>query len=254
MAEWFERWFGEEYLALYPHRDERDAAAAIALIDRELAARTGTGPGRILDLACGAGRHARMLARLGWTVGLDLSPTLLRVARRNDPAGAYVRGDMRVLPFADLSFGLVTNLFTSFGYFADDREHERVLMEVRRVLRPGGTFVLDYLNASQVRASLVPCDEREVAGVLLEQKRAITNDGRYVVKRITIRDDGRTFMERVRLFTRSDLRTMLTRHGLRVYASFGDYSGSPQDDASPRAIFFAAREDAVGVTPPPESA
>ncbi|HEX6250946.1 MAG TPA: methyltransferase domain-containing protein [Gemmatimonadaceae bacterium] len=238
MTEWYERWFGEDYLALYPHRDHRDAAAAVALLERELIARE---PGLVLDLACGSGRHTRLLRKLGWSVGLDLSPVLLRLARANDPEGPYVRADMRILPFADDTFSLITNLFTSFGYFATDEEHATVLAEIRRVLREGGVFVLDYLNAPHVRSTLVPMDQREVNGAIVEQRRSITPDGRFVVKRITSRADGRSFVERVRLFEPEDLQTMLRAAGLEPGAAFGDYDGAAISPDSPRAILFAER-------------
>ncbi|HUF66424.1 MAG TPA: methyltransferase domain-containing protein [Gemmatimonadaceae bacterium] len=238
MAEWYERWFGEDYLSLYPHRDERDAAAAVGLLERELAGRLHE---RILDLACGSGRHTRLLRHLGWSVGLDLSPVLLQVARANDANGPYVRADMRILPFADGSFSLITNLFTSFGYFESDDEHAVVLAEVHRVLRVGGTFVLDYLNAPNVRRTLVPLDEREVNGSVVEQRRFITQDDRFVVKRVTSRSDGRSFEERVRLFGADDLRAMFLLAGFSVAEEFGDYEGAPLSPDSPRAILFAER-------------
>lgn len=235
MSEWYERWFGEDYLALYPHRDERDAAAAVGLLEREFAGRPQE---RILDLACGSGRHTRLLRGLGWSVGLDLSPVLLRLARAKDPEGPYVRADMRILPFADGSFSLITNLFTSFGYFVSDEEHEIVLAEVHRALRKGGTFVLDFLNAPHVRRTLVPFDQREVNGTVIEQRRSITRDGRFVVKKITSHKDGRTFVERVRLFEPDDLRTMFGSAGFAVAVEYGDYDGAPLTAESPRAIMF----------------
>ena len=238
MAEWFERWFGEEYLALYPHRDEQDAAAAIALVEREV---TGRRIDRALDLACGPGRHSRLLNDRWWTVGLDLSAILLRVARENDPTGDYVRADMRILPIRDSSLDLVTNLFTSFGYFDSDAEHLLVLTEVARVLRTNGIFVLDFLNAAYVRKNIVPRDEQEIGDVVVEQHRSISPDGRYVVKRITSRPDGRTFVERVRLFDRAELDQMLWAANLSVRATYGNYSGTAAVDDAPRAIFFAER-------------
>jgi SAM-dependent methyltransferase len=239
MAEWFERWFGEEYLALYPHRDEQDAAEAIALIERELKGRRIE---RALDLACGPGRHARLLNDRWWTVGLDLSAILLRVARENDPHGDYVRADMRILPIRDASLDLVTNLFTSFGYFESDAEHQQVLKEVAQVLRAGGIFVLDFLNATYVRRNIVPRDEQEVGGVVVEQRRSISDDGRFVIKRITSRPDGRSFVERVRLFDREELGQMLRKAKLSVRATYGDYSGAAMSDDAPRSVFFAERE------------
>src|SRR4051812_9403187 len=104
MNEWFERWFGTEYLALYPHRDEKEAQAAVALIARVVDAKSVD---RILDLACGSGRHSRALRKIAWTVGLDLSASLLKVASEQGKDDPYVRADMRVLPFKDGAFQLV---------------------------------------------------------------------------------------------------------------------------------------------------
>jgi SAM-dependent methyltransferase len=239
-SDWFEDWFGEEYLALYEHRDHHEARDVVRLI----AERVETAPGvPVLDLACGAGRHQRMLCDRGWwTVGLDLSPSLLRAARGADRTAPLVRADMRELPFADASFALVVNLFTSFGYFRDDAQHLRVLAEVARVARPDGWFVLDYLHADQVRRTLVSRDERTVGTVTVEQEREISADGRYVRKTITIGDLGRTFVERVRLFEPEELVALCTRAGFAVDAVLGDYAGGPLGAASPRTILFARRQ------------
>jgi SAM-dependent methyltransferase len=197
----------------------------------------------VLDLACGAGRHQRMLCDEGWwAIGLDLSPSLLRAARLADRTGPLVRSDMRVLPFADASFALVVNLFTSFGYFRDDAQHLRVLAEVARVTRPGGWFVLDYLHAAHVRDTLVQRDERTVGTVTVEQEREISPDGRFVRKTITIGDLGRTFVERVRLFEPEELVSLCTAAGFTVGAVLGDYAGASLGPSSPRTIVFARRQ------------
>ena len=237
--DWFEDWFGEEYLALYEHRDHHEAREVVALIAERMRDEVDA---PVLDLACGAGRHQRMLCDRGWwTVGLDLSPSLLRAARAEDRTAPLVRADMRELPFADGSFALVVNLFTSFGYFRDDAQHLRVLADVARVVRPGGWFVLDYLHAQQVRSSLVPRDERTVGTVTVEQERQISADGRFVRKMITIGDLGRTFVERVRLFEPAELVALCTTAGFAVAAVLGDYDGSALRDDSPRTILFARR-------------
>jgi SAM-dependent methyltransferase len=236
--DWFEDWFGEEYLALYEHRDHHEAREVVALIGE----RMGEVDAPVLDLACGAGRHQRTLCERGWwTIGLDLSPSLLRAARAEDRGAPLVRADMRELPFADSSFALVVNLFTSFGYFRDDAQHRRVVAEVARVVRPGGWFVLDYLHAEQVRRTLVPRDERSVGTVTVEQEREISADGRFVRKTITIGELGRTFVERVRLFEPDELAALCTGAGFSVDAILGDYDGSPLRPGSPRTILFARR-------------
>lgn len=238
--DWFEDWFGEEYLALYEHRDLGEARDVVNLIARHVG-RLGDAP--VLDLACGAGRHQRMLCDHGWwTIGLDLSRSLLHIARAADVSAPLVRADMRDLPFADASFSLVVNLFTSFGYFRDDAQHLLVLREVARVARPRGWFVLDYLNADQVRHSLVPFDERRVGRLIVEQEREITDHGRFVRKTITIGDLGRTFVERVRLFGQKDIEALCSAAGFDVDAVYGDYQGGAPSADSPRMIFFARRQ------------
>ena len=239
MTEWFEQWFGEEYHVLYPHRDEEEARRAVALVNRAAPWDAGTW---VLDLACGAGRHAAELERLGArVVGFDLSPSMLRRARAS-VHGPLVRGDMRALPFRPASFGLAVNLFTSFGYFRDDAEHRVVVRQVAQSLRPGGRFVLDYLNVDNVRRTL-RSDTEEIDGAATEVRvrRRFSEEGKYVVKEIELGAENRSFQERVRLFTPAELTTLLEDEGLRVDAQFGDYDGGPLDARATRTILVATR-------------
>jgi SAM-dependent methyltransferase len=238
MSEWFTRWFGKEYLDLYPHRDDREARSVVRLIRNMVSPDPA---GRALDLACGSGRHTRALCRHIWTVGLDLSMELLQVAISEAPEVPYVRADMRVLPFAGASFDLVVNLFTSFGYFSSDEENRVVLSEVNRVLRRDGVFVLDYLNSDQVRATLVPHDTRRIGNRIVTQGRRITSDGLYVEKEISTADSERIYLERVRLFEPDELRCLLHDAGFVIDHELGEYSGAPLSSDSSRAIFFAHR-------------
>ncbi len=238
MSEWFTRWFGREYLDLYPHRDEREARAVVRMIRNIAPPQPG---GTALDLACGSGRHTRSLCNHIWTAGLDLSMEMLQVAHSESSRIPYVRGDMRALPFAPDAFDLVVNLFTSFGYFSSDDENRAVLHEVSYVLRSGGIFVLDYLNADQVKKTLVPHDTRRVGGRVVTQARRISADGRYVEKQISATGLDYTVTERVRLFEPDELRGLLHDAGFSVERELGDYSAGPLNAASPRAIFVAKR-------------
>lgn len=238
MSEWFELWFGEEYLRAYAHRDDEDAERLVGLLDALGVAGSGH---RVLDLACGPGRHAAALTRRGArVVGLDLSRALL-VAAREAGAEQLVRADMRSLPFRSAAFDAVLNLFTSFGYFAEDAEHETVLREVARVLRPGGRFVLDFFNAPAVRAGLVARDERTTGATTLVQERWLSPDGRFVNKRIQLGGDRRTFTERVRLYERTELEAMMAAHGLRTIRAAGDYGGGRHGPDSERLILVGER-------------
>jgi SAM-dependent methyltransferase len=234
MTEWFEEWFGEEYLQLYPHRDLAEAERAVALIRRCV----GFAPGwRVLDVACGAGRHARAFEAAGARcVGLDLSAALLRIAR--DVTGApLVRADMRALPIRPATMDLTVNLFTSFGYFERDAEHAAALGEMVATLRPGGWFVIDFLNAPWVRARLVPRETQRLNGAAVTVNRSVSSDGRYVCKTIDS-GSGRRFTERVRLFGAEEIEHMLEATGLRVRERFGDYDASPLGPDTPRTILI----------------
>ena len=238
---WFRDWFGGEYLALYPHRDRAEARQAVSLL-RDT---TGLGSGtRVLDLGCGAGRHLTEMERIGYrATGLDLSRPLIEAARKSVPVADLVLGDMRRPPFRTGSFDVVTSYFTSFGYFDDEDEDLDVLHEVRRVLRAGGRFLLDFLNADHVVANLRTEDRRSASGVDVVQERRLVNGGRIVEKRITLKPvDGtssREFVERVRLYRPRELTSMLRSAGMVPGPTFGGYDRTPFSPASTRYILVA---------------
>ena len=238
---WFRDWFGGEYLALYPHRDRAEARQAVELLRQA----TGRGPGtRVLDLGCGAGRHLVELDGIGYrATGLDLSMRMLEAATQAAGAAGLVRADMRHLPFGAGSFEVVTSYFTSFGYFDREREDLQVLREVRRVLVPGGTFLLDFMNAHQVVANLRSEDRRTVSGVEVVQERRLVAGGRIVEKKITVgAREGRSrreFVERVRLYVPEELQSLLARAGLAPGPRFGGYDRAPFSRSSPRCIVLA---------------
>jgi len=232
MTEWFEEWFGEEYLRLYPHRDDTEAGQAVDLIVRTVPFQQGW---RVLDVACGAGRHARAFHAAGARcTGVDLSMTLLRLARQVTVA-PLVRADMRQLPIRAGSMDLTVNLFTSFGYFERDAEHAAALDEMVATVRPGGWFVIDFLNPAAVRRQLVPEETLLVAGSTVRVSRSVSPDGRYVCKSIR-GAEGRHFRERVRLFEPQQMVDMLEAAGVTIRFRFGDYDAAPLMSSSPRTI------------------
>lgn len=235
---WFEQGFSEEYISVYQHRDEDEARVAAELIRSRVKCGEGL---PALDVACGTGRHLRFLKNHQWTVGLDLSAPLLRIARSANDDVLLIRADMRALPFRSGTFALVVNLFTSFGYFSDDVEHRRVIAEIARVTMRGGWFVLDFLNSTLIRRTLVPFDRRQIGSLLVEQKREISTDGCYVHKAITVVGEDKTFHERVRLFDLHDLTSMLGGAGFMVAEVLGDYYGRPYSPTSPRMILIGQR-------------
>lgn len=230
---WFKEWFGEEYLELYAHRDESEAERHVDFVERCLG---GSRPNAVLDLACGAGRHTLALRRRGYrALGIDLSLTLLAHMR-----GPKVAGDMRRLPFADESFDWALNFFTSFGYFARERENFLVLEEIVRVLTPGGRFLIDIMNPGPVLAGLTPHEVQELdGGRHVEIDRWLDAEKKRINKRITVSDPGRPprmFQESVRVYQPDEVVIGLRWAGLEVDRLFGNFHGDPYERDSERLI------------------
>jgi len=241
---WYVDGFGEHYLELYAHRNEREAELALALLERSGRLRPGE---RLLDLACGAGRHLAGLGRRQLrAVGLDLSEPLLKAARgRLRPGLALVRGDMRRLPFAAASFDGALSMFTSFGYFREDAENWQVFAELARVLRPGGWLFFDFLNRSALPGQMAERGERRGEHWIAEEERRI--EGERIVKRVTVRPrtgegEALRYEESVRLFAPAELSAALAGRGFRERERWGDYHGGPYAPQSARFILLVERE------------
>lgn len=240
---WYRDWFQDEsYPIVYRHRDEEEARVTVDLFERTVALPPGA---RVLDLACGLGRHAMEFARRGYEVtGIDLSGALLRSAEEAAREGGlpirFQCGDMRRLEEQN-SYDAVVSLFTSFGYFMEESENRSVVESVARALRAGGWFMLDFFNAQFVATHLRPRDETAREGCTIIQERRIS--GGRIEKSISISAEGgdRSFRESVRMYTEQELRAMLEHAGLRVLHAFGGYDASPISPASQRVILFARK-------------
>jgi SAM-dependent methyltransferase len=235
---WYREWFGDEYLELYAHRGRDEAAEHVGFL---LGALAPERPQRVLDLACGAGRHAENLRLRGVdAVGIDLSLTLL--VRGAD----YLRvaGDMRRLPFRAGAFDCVVNFFTSFGYFEDEAENQRVLDEIARVLARGGRFLIDLLNAAAAVANLKPRGESTTESVSAELERWYDPVQRRLNKRIRLRQAGaplRTFLESVRIYEPEEITRALEQAGLAVTERFGGFDREPYTRDSERLILLGRK-------------
>ena len=192
----------------------------------------------VLDLACGHGVLANLLAARGCQVtGLDSSTVFLDRARADATAMGvdveYVSGDMRELPPWSGRFDRVVNWTTAFGYF-DDATNPIVLTEAARVLRSGGRIAMDLDNMTKFLVSFTPSRitaTRENGDMLVDRHRLDPLTGRFEVERTVIRD-GRarqlTFVKR--LFTFPELRDWLTASGFTSVAGYGEDGQSLKTD------------------------
>ncbi len=247
---WFVKAFDRHWLRLYAHRDDAEAVAAAPGILKLL----GLGVGqRVLDVACGGGRYARALADRGMRVtGVDLSADLLQVAREKSPdlpgTPDYFQRDVRALPFHQQFDGAIS-MFTSFGYFDRRKDDLAIFRGTHRALVKGGRFVLDFMNAEQVRATLVPQEERNDGTLHVQLERRIADGpfGTCVFKRVRASDadSGRpvaSFEERVRLYTPDEVDALLVEAGFSLRGDrMGDVHGAAFGAEAARYVRVAER-------------
>lgn len=171
MRDWTRRFFRAPVFS--PDMAEAEAAAPreAAFLWKALRLKRGA---RVLDLACGTGRHARRLAKRGARVtGVDATPAYLAAARRAAGGTRYLRGDMRRLPF-ESEFDAAYNVWTSFGYFTP-AEDLKVLRGIARALVPGGLFLIDVLDFAWMKRHFEP------------ERAALRADGSQWVERARLR-------------------------------------------------------------------
>ena len=240
---WYKRSFEAQYSLVYAHRTVEAAAGEAAFASEQLRLRAED---RVFDLCCGNGRHmVHLLRRAPSVTGLDYSGALLSEARKLlSPDAALVRGDMRDLPF-DGVFDVLTNFFTSLGYFQDDAENARVALQAARALKPGGRFFIDHMNAEYVRRTLVPESSREYKGYRIEERRWLDVHGRRVNKTTQVwRGEAPMgeWGESVRLYEPEEFLALLAKGRLSVERVFGDYTGAPMEAGRPRMIVTGHKE------------
>lgn len=227
--DWFVDWFDARYYnMLYQERDAREAAQFVdTFLSRFPALKPGNiSPPRALDLACGSGRYARALLDAGYVVdGVDLSESSIQEARRLAPEANFWVGDMREMDYR-AQYGIIFNMFTSFGYFEDPADNHKILKGVYKALASNGVFVLDYLNPDFALNRLKTEEIVEKDGVRFEIARS-SNDT-HIQKSIKVFDgpNAYDYVERVQIFRLENFRVMLGQNGFELMEVWGDYEGS----------------------------
>lgn len=237
---WYRQSFGDLYPIVYAHRNSEAADREIRLMSQWI----GLTPGHtVLDACCGDGRHLQSLLQLGCAgYGFDLSSELVIRAQSNSVTQNRVcRADIRNIPFAPV-FDYVFNLFTSFGYFYDDRENQAALKQMVSCLKPEGTLILDHMNTGRIRRTLVEKSESRTGQYHIVQHRRFV--GNRVQKRIEIQtseDRTHVFNEDVRMFSPDEIIQLAGICGLIDISLHGSFCGSTFDERSERMILRARR-------------
>jgi 2-polyprenyl-3-methyl-5-hydroxy-6-metoxy-1,4-benzoquinol methylase len=241
---WYKDWFDSEYyLRVYSQRNQTEAERLVELIAKGLNLKANSS---VLDMACGAGRHAITFAKLGFKVtAVDLSQRLISEAKKSaEQAGAeidFVLSDILEFETSE-QLDLVINLFTSIGYFENDEENYAVIKKAFNLLNDGGYFILDYFNKDFLLKNLIPTTVFSENGLKITQNRSIK--GTRIVKKITIENNSsiEEFYESVRLYSYEEILTYIKNAGFTIVKQYGDYFGNNYEkETSPRLIIFAEK-------------
>lgn len=239
--EWFEEWFDSpHYHRLYRSRNIEEASRFIRNLMAHLQLAEGA---KLLDHACGRGRHASYLASMGYVVtGLDISPANIQFARRMESENlSFFQHDMRK-PFRSNYFDGIFNFFTSFGYFNKEIEHLQTLENVALGLKYRGIFVIDFMNRYSVIRDLIENETIELDGICYNIKRH--SDDSCIYKSIHFQEQGKVhvFKERVRAYTSAELSAMIQKAGMIPLSIHGNYDLDPFDEQESDRLIIIARK------------
>jgi len=218
---WYASWFDTPYYHIL-YKD-RDYAEAQLFMDNLTEYLNLPEEAKILDLACGKGRHSIYLNQLGYDVtGADLSENSITEASKSSNEKLHFKvHDMRI-PF-DEKYDAIFNLFTSFGYFEDDADNLITLKAIRDSLTEYGFAVIDFMNVDFVLENLIPKETKTVEGIDFHIKRYEKDN--HIYKEISFSDQGKEFhfTEKVQALRLSDFEKMMDEAGIYLLDVFGDY-------------------------------
>ncbi|PDW02442.1 class I SAM-dependent DNA methyltransferase [Candidatus Viridilinea mediisalina] len=244
----------EQYAAVYDASGQVRFALLFAIYVQELLDRHPLEGRRALDLACGTGTLALLLAQTGWTVtGLDRSAAMLAQARAKLPADGSVRlvhADMRC-PGALLptnAFDLATCTYDSLNYMTTPDDLMACFRVAAAALAPGGLYLADMNTRyflEEVWGECVVCEQDGY--VQLERSQFIAATARSVLHLTGFVGDDTHGYTRFdehhveRAYPPEQVTTLLARAGLMVEATYDGFSLNPPGPQTER-IFWVARK------------
>lgn len=238
---WFEEWFDSHYYhLLYKNRDYVEAEHFINNLIHYLKPSLTC---KMLDIACGKGRHAIYINKLGYkTDAFDLSENSIIDAKQyeNNTLNFFIN-DIRKplkLDYYDCAF----NLFTSFGYFSDENDNQQSIDAMASSLKKGGVLVIDFLNVNHTLSNLKTIETKKVEHITFDITKELDNN--FIIKHIKFNDNNTDFhfIEHVKLIQLTNFKNYLKKAGLTLEAVFGDYSLNPFDEENSERLIIIAKK------------
>ena len=217
---WFANWFDSKYYhILYKNRDEEEAILFINKLINYLNPKKNI---RIIDIACGKGRHATHLNNIGFDVtGIDLSKNSISKAKNKKKLSFHVH-DMRKT-YRENYFDIATNLFTSFGYFKSNKENQNVMNAMSKNLKKEGLLIIDFINMKHAIKNLTAYEEKKINRIKFKIKKYIKSN--YLIKEISVKEKKEIFkfQEKIQILNLEDFHKMSKIAGLKIINIFGNY-------------------------------
>lgn len=237
---WYASWFNTPYYhILYRDRDHREAAEFMNSLTDYLNLKKKD---KILDLACGRGRHAKYLYRKGFDVlGVDLSEESIAYAKEYERERLHFEVHNMLEAYPD-NFDAVFNLFTSFGYFEKETDNLKTIKAIKESLKPNGYAVIDFLNSKLAVENLVPNEVKTVGNITFNIEKFTEDDFIFKNIRFTEEETSYLFTERIMALTLDDFKSYIEKAGMTLVKVFGDYQLNEFDEnTSPRLIVLFRR-------------
>ena len=245
---WYKKFFEKYYFPFLSGRKTfLDTQKETRFILNVLSLKKGS---KILDLACGAGRHAIELAKNGCLVaGLDLNSNCLTKAKQKAKkirlSISFLHSDMRRIPFTK-EFDAVISMFSSFGYLETEKDNDEVLKKISGALKDRGALLLDLQNKNWVLKNVPVKAWDEQNGLFLLEKRQYDAEKKVYNNEITI-ISPRKKIERVyssvRLYELAEIKDKLKQNGFSIAAVFGGYNKTKFNiQKSQRMIILAQKK------------
>lgn len=201
-----------------------------------------------LDLACGPGRHSLELARRGYRVtGIDRTKLFIEKAKRNSEAEElaieYLLADMRQF-VRPATYDVVISMFTSFGYFEEQKENQQVLGNLYTSLKAGGSLLIELMGKEILARVFRERDWQEINGLFHLQERKIARDWSWLENRWILLTGKEEYEFQVNhwVYSGAELAAMLREAGFSKIHLFGGIDGSPYDDDAQRLVALASKQ------------
>ena len=228
-------WFNSDYYhILYKNRDKKEAEFFINNLIKKLKIKKKS---KILDLACGVGRHSFYLNKKGMNViGIDNSENNIKKAKKFENKFLKFKKKEMTEDYGQ-EFDFIFNLFTSFGYI-NEKHNLNTFKSINNSLINHGILVIDYLNVFKLKEELVEKETKKIGNIIFNIKRSFKDN--FIVKKIKIKDNNEIFYfeERVMELTKNDFQDYLNKFNFEILDVYGNYNLEKYHKNSERLIMI----------------